>query len=67
MFVALDVLAAAYFLLAAIFIPGMASVLRDGKPSKLQTWWFYTAVGIVLVLFSSWMTVWSPQSDIPEP
>lgn len=49
--VALDVAAAAFFILAALFVPAMTVMHRNGKPTRLQTWWFYSLATIAYVMF----------------
>lgn len=61
--VALDVLAAAFFTVAALLVPAMSVILQNGKPSRFQTWWFYSLTCIAVVLFFA--LALSP-SGIPE-
>jgi len=65
-FIALDIFAAAYFILGGIFIPHMQPLIRDGKPSKLQTWWFYTLAGTFGVLISAVWLIMVGTSDTPD-
>lgn len=63
--VALDVLVAAFFVVAGLLVPVMSEFIRNGRPSKFQTWWFYSLVCTAVLVFFTWILVWSP-SGIPE-